>query len=194
MHDFLMGMHGFGMLTSPKVAAAFDLSRFRRLVDLGGATGHLTIAACELYPEMHGVVFDLQQAVGLARELVAGSAASARIEVIAGDFFTDSLPAADLYYTGRILHDWSEDKIERLLARIMERLPAGGGLLIGEKLLGEDGVGPLPANMQSLNMLVVTEGRERSLSEYRVLLERAGFRQVEGRRTGAALDAILAIK
>jgi acetylserotonin N-methyltransferase len=48
--------------------------------------------------------------------------------------------------------------------------------------------------MQSLNMLVVTEGRERSLSEYRVLLERAGFRQVEGRRTGAALDAILAIK
>ena len=194
VHDFLMGMHGFGMLTSPKVAAAFDLSRFRRLVDLGGATGHLTIAACERYPEMRGVVFDLPQAAGMARELVARSAASARIEVVSGDFFADELPEADLYYTGRILHDWSEEKIDRLLARILHRLPSEGALLIGEKLLAEDGVGPVPANMQSLNMLVVTEGRERSLGEYRRLLLRAGFASVEGRHTGVALDAILAIK
>ena len=27
--DFLMGMHGFGMLTSPRVVDAFDLSCFR---------------------------------------------------------------------------------------------------------------------------------------------------------------------
>uniref|UniRef100_Q02AU7 Hydroxyneurosporene-O-methyltransferase n=1 Tax=Solibacter usitatus (strain Ellin6076) TaxID=234267 RepID=Q02AU7_SOLUE len=194
MRDFLMGMHGFGMLTSPKVAAAFDLSRFRRLVDLGGATGHLTIAACELYPEMRGVVFDLPQAAGMARELVERSAASARVEIVSGDFFADELPEADLYYTGRILHDWSEEKIDRLLARIVQRLPSGGALLIGEKLLAEDGVGPVPANMQSLNMLVVTEGRERSLGEYRGLLMRAGFASVEGRHTGVALDAILAIK
>ena len=52
------------------------------------------------------------------------------------------------------------------MRRIFERLPQGGALLIGEKLLEEDGVGPLDANMQSLNMLIVTEGRERSLSEY----------------------------
>ncbi len=194
MHDFLMGMHGFGMLTSPQVVAAFDLSRFRRMVDLGGATGHLAIAACERYPALHGTVFDLPQTGALARELVAGSPAAARIEVISGDFFTDDLPAADLYYTGRILHDWSEEKIDRLLARIIQRLPSGGALLIGEKLLAEDGVGPVSANMQSLNMLVVTEGRERSLGEYRHLLTRAGFHNVEGRRTGVALDAILAWK
>ncbi len=194
MHDFLMGMHGFGMLTSPKVARAFDLSRFRRLVDLGGATGHLTIAACERYPELRGVVFDLPQAAGIAQELVARSAARERIEIISGDFFADELPKADLYYTGRILHDWSEEKIDRLLARIVQRLPSGGALLIGEKLLAEDGVGPVPANMQSLNMLIVTEGRERSLGEYRSLLMRAGFASVEGHHTGVALDAILAIK
>ena len=33
---FLTGMHGFGMLSSPAVVRAFDLSRFRHLVDLGG--------------------------------------------------------------------------------------------------------------------------------------------------------------
>jgi hypothetical protein len=41
-------------------------------------------------------------------------------------------------------------------------------------------------------MLVVTEGKERTLGEYRALLEAAGFREVEGRVTGAPLDAVLA--
>jgi acetylserotonin O-methyltransferase len=194
MRDFLMGMHGFGMLTSAKVVSAFDLSRFHRLVDLGGATGHLAIAACERYAGLRAVVFDLARATALAREQVTKSPAFERIEVVAGDFFEDELPEADLYYVGRILHDWTEGKIERLLGRIFERLPEGGALLIGEKLLEEDGVGPLAANMQSINMLIVTEGRERRLSEYAGLLRRAGFGEVQGRRTGAALDAILAAK
>jgi acetylserotonin N-methyltransferase len=194
MRDFLMGMHGFGMLTSPQVVGAFDLGRFRRLVDLGGATGHLAIAACERYPQLRAVVFDLPRAVPLAREQVAKSAAAGRIEVLAGDFFEDELPEADLYYAGRILHDWAEAAIDRLLARIFARLPEGGALLIGEKLLAEDGVGPLAASMQSLNMLIVTEGKERSLGEYTTLLRRAGFGSVQGIRTGAALDAILAAK
>ena len=52
---FVQGMHGLGLLSSPKVVAAFDLARFRKLVDLGGATGHLAIAACERYPQLHAV-------------------------------------------------------------------------------------------------------------------------------------------
>ena len=52
MREFLMGMHGQGLISSPQVVAAFDLSRFHRLVDLGGATGHLAIAACQRYPRL----------------------------------------------------------------------------------------------------------------------------------------------
>jgi acetylserotonin N-methyltransferase len=43
-------------------------------------------------------------------------------------------------------------------------------------------------------MLVCTEGKERSLEEYRQQLERAGFRDVQGHITGSPLDAILALK
>ena len=43
-------------------------------------------------------------------------------------------------------------------------------------------------------MLIVTEGRERSLSEYTQLLRRAGFSEISGRRTGVALDTIMAVK
>jgi acetylserotonin N-methyltransferase len=194
MRDFLMGMHGFGKLTSPKVAAAFDLSRFRHLADLGGATGHLAIAACELYPNLRATVFDLPRATPLAREQVALSPAAARIQIVSGDFFRDDLPPADLYALGRILHDWDESKILALLEKIYRALPEDGALLVAEKLLNEDGIGPLPANMQSLNMLVCTEGKERTAGQYAALLRRAGFTHIESRRTGAALDATLATR
>ncbi len=194
MRDFLLGMHGFGMLSSPAVIGAFDLSRFRRITDLGGATGHLAIAACERYPEMTGVVFDLPKVAAMAQEQVARSAARNRIWVVAGDFFRDTLPEADLFAAGRILHDWPDEKIDRLLRLVHQTLPVGGALLIAERLLNDSGVGPVAANMQSLNMLVATEGRERSLSEYRQLLESVGFSSVTGVPTGAPLDAILAVK
>lgn len=124
--SFLMGMHGFGLLSSPRVVEAFDLGRFHTLADLGGGTGHLAIAACERHPGLRGVVFDLPTAAGMAREQVALSAARERIDVMEGDFFQDELPAADLYALGRILHDWGEQKIGLLLRQIVDRLPPGG--------------------------------------------------------------------
>ena len=191
---FVQGMHGLGVLSSPKVVEAFDLSRFRRMVDLGGATGHLALAACERNPDLRAVVFDLPAVSESARVYARSSIASQRIEVAAGDFFRDELPDGDLFALGRILHDWPEDKIRALLARIYQRLPAGGAILIAEKLLCEDKSGPISAQLQSLNMLMCTEGKERTLTEYRRLLEGAGFRNVQGRVTGSTLDAVLAGK
>ncbi len=188
--EFLLGMHGYGMISSPGVAAAFDLSRFRRIVDLGGATGHLPMAILERYPGMEAAVFDLGPVIEVAREFTQGS----RVELIAGDFFTDALPPADLYSLGRILHDWGDEKIRRLLSRIYQSLPTGGGLLIAERLLHDDLLGPVSTHMQSLNMLLATEGRERSFRQYAGLLEEAGFGEMAGRMTGLPLDALLAVK
>jgi acetylserotonin N-methyltransferase len=187
--DFLMGMHGFGMISSPAVIAAFDLSRFTSFVDLGGATGHLALAARDAYPGIKPTLFDLPSVIEVAKEHVGD-----RVSLVAGDFFVDPLPAADLYAIGRILHDWTEVKIVALLNKIHAALADGGGLLIAEKLLKEDRSGSVTTHMQSLNMLVCTEGRERTLSEYSALLRGAGFREISGRITGAPLDALLALK
>lgn len=192
--EFLMGMHGFGLISSPHVVAAFDLSRFRRLVDLGGATGHLAIAACQRYPHLRSTVFDLPDALPLAREIVGASPVADRIEIAGGDFFVDPLPSGDLYALGRIVHDWSEAKIATLLRRIHDSLPPGGAILIAEKLLLDDKTGPRWAQMQNLNMLTCTEGKERTLGEYETLLKQAGFDDVQGCRTNAPLDAVMAIK
>jgi len=194
MRTFIMGMHGFGVLSSPAVVAAFDLSGFRKMADLGGATGHLTIAACERYPSLHGTVMDFSRVLQVAEERIALSPARGRIQCVPGDFFSDALPDADLYALGRILHDWNQEKVEQLVGKVFAALPPGGALLLAEKLLDNDHHGPVAAQMQSLNMLVCTEGRERSFAEYEQLLRGAGFTQVDFARTGQPVDAVLARK
>lgn len=192
--EFLMGMHGYGLMSSPQVVNIVDLSGFKRFVDLGGATGHLTVAACRRWPNLSGVVFDLPEAIPLAQEITSATEVADRISYVGGDFFNDPLPPGDVYALGRILHDWTEAKIERLLAAIYAALPVGGAILIAEKILHDDKAGPEWAVLQSLNMLVCTEGKERTLGEYERLLNKAGFVEVTGVRTSSPLDAVMARK
>lgn len=194
MREFLLGMHGQGLMSSPKVVAAFDLGRFRRLVDLGGATGHLAVAACRLHPSLKAVVFDLPQALAVARDYLEQEGMTDRVATVAGDFFVDPLPEAGLFALGRIIHDWNETKVSALLGRVHDRLPSGGAILIAEKLLTPDRSGPTWASMQDMGMLLYTEGRERTLDQYRQILEEAGFTDVQGRTTDSPLDAVLARK
>ena len=191
---FLAGMHGAGLLSSPSTVAVFDLGRFHHLVDVGGGTGHLAIEACRRYAGLRATVFDLPEVCPVARGYIHDAGLAGRIETVAGDFFRDPLPPADLYSMGRILHDWGDEQVSVLLGKVCEALPADGGLLVCEKLLNEERDGPADAYLQSLNMLVCTEGRERSASEYEALVKAAGFRTFQFKRTGRPVDAMLALK
>lgn len=192
--SFLGGMHGFGRISSRAVIQTFDLNSFHHLADLGGATGHLSIGACQVYPHLTATVFDLPAVQSIAEEHISASSLSGRVGFVAGDFFADEIPRADLYLLGRIIHDWGEDKIQLLLRKVFAALPPGGGVLIAEALMDDDRSGPAQVMMQSLNMLVCTEGKERTCSEYRSLLDAAGFRSIQCRRTGTIVDAVLARK
>ncbi|KAG7241660.1 hypothetical protein INR49_025125 [Caranx melampygus] len=70
----------------------------------------------------------------------------------------------------------------------------GGAVLLVEALLHEDGSGPLTVQLYSLNMLVQTEGRERTATQYAALLTAAGFTNVQHRLTGKIYDAVLGHK
>ncbi|XP_012590306.1 PREDICTED: acetylserotonin O-methyltransferase [Condylura cristata] len=113
---------------------------------------------------------------------------------VGGDFFKDPLPEADLYILARVLHDWADEACLRLLARVHQACRPGGGVLVIESLLDADGRGPLRTQLYSLNMLVQTEGRERTRVQYCALLAAAGFRHVQGGAARSSYDAILARK
>ena len=150
-------------------------------MDLGGGTGHLAQAARERYPQLQSAVFDLP-----------GVAPPCTPEPSPAISSPTHYPPPTFTASGASCMTGPSDKIVKLLDKIHAALPEGGGLLIAEKLLrARLRIG---AHMQSLNMLIVTEGRERSASQYEALLRAAGFSKVDSRRTGTPLDVILAIK
>lgn len=76
------------------------------------------------------------------------------------------------------------------------RVILGGCLLIAEAFLDKDKTGPKSVLLQSLNMLVQMEGRERTAEEYKEILRERGFVDIETKKleSSAGSDAILCRK
>ncbi|XP_038160566.1 acetylserotonin O-methyltransferase 2 [Cyprinodon tularosa] len=192
MLKFMGLMNSSWVLDGHDVVTAFDLSRFQRIVDLGGCTGALANEIVKAYPTSNVTVFDLPEVIAAAQRHFCLE--DNRVAFQSGDFFRGEIPSADLYVLARIVHDWSEEKCLALLKRIYETCKPGGGVLLVEALLFENRRGPLMVQIFSLNMLVQAEGRERSPSEYINMLNKSGFCNVQVCRTGKSYDAILAIR
>ncbi|XP_023489253.2 acetylserotonin O-methyltransferase [Equus caballus] len=191
--QFMRGLQDVWGVDGRSVLSAFDLSSFPVICDLGGCSGALAKECVSLYPGCRVTVFDIPEVVQTAKThfpLPEG----ARIRFCEGDFFKDPLPEADLYILARILHDWTDEKCAHLLERVYRACKPGGGVLVVEGLLDADGRGPLTAQLWSLNMLVQTEGRERTPAQYCELLGAAGFGTVCCRRTRGLYHAVLATR
>ncbi|XP_010150512.1 PREDICTED: N-acetylserotonin O-methyltransferase-like protein, partial [Eurypyga helias] len=191
---FMAAMHSIAHLTARDVATAFDLSQFKSACDLGGCTGALAHELVQTYPNLKVTVLDLPEVIANTSRFQPSGQHTAPVTFVSGDFFKDNLPEADLYILSRVLHDWPDEKIHVLLSKISAVCKPGCGILLAETVLDGDKRNRSTALLQSLNMLVQTEGKERSGSEYRGLLEHHGFTDVKIRLTGNLLDVVVCIK
>ncbi|XP_034429934.1 probable bifunctional dTTP/UTP pyrophosphatase/methyltransferase protein isoform X1 [Hippoglossus hippoglossus] len=187
---FMRAMHSIAKVTGKDVATAFDLSTFKTACDLGGCTGAMAYEFTKAHPGLSVTVFDLPAVVEMIEHFQPQHKDN-RVSFVAGDFFQDELPKADLYILARILHDWSDEKVHTLLSKIAQTCTSGCALLIAETML--DGLTPYSA-LQSLNMLAQTEGMERTESMYADMLSKHGFGNMRVVHTRNFLDAVLAIK
>ncbi|NXL92149.1 ASML protein, partial [Alectura lathami] len=188
---FMAAMHSIAHLTARDVAMAFDLSEFKSACDLGGCTGALAHELIQIYPNMKVTVFDLPEVIANTSYFQPTEQCPAPVTFVSGDFFKDNLPEADLYILSRVLHDWPDEKIHVLLNKISAVCKPGSALLVGETVLDEQKTHPPRAVLQSLSM---TEGKQRSGSEYQQLLEKYGFTNTQIKITGNLLDAVLCFK
>ncbi len=105
-----------------------------------------------------------------------------RFTAAGGDFF-ESVPVGDLYVLKFILHDWDDDACARILKNCRAALQEGGRIVVVDYLVGETGAAGLPPLMD-MNMLVMTGGRERDITEFDAIFEAAGLRRTGISRAG----------
>ncbi|XP_060129402.1 acetylserotonin O-methyltransferase-like isoform X2 [Zootoca vivipara] len=192
MKMFSHSMNSKWHLCGRDVMAAFDLSHFPLICDLGGSGGGLAKECIALYPNSTVTILDLPKIVEMAKKHFV-SPEEHRITFHGGDFFKDPIPEADLYILARVLHDWDDENCVQLLTKLHKACKPGGGVLVVEIVLNEDRSGPLEAHLQSMLMLLLTEGKERTPSEYNVLLSAAGFKEIQLKKC-QLYDAILGRK
>ena len=179
--SFLMGMFNLAMGLAPKMAAQFDLSGRKRLLDLGGGPGTYAIHFCRAYPGLSAVILDRPTTEPFARQTVARFGLSDRIDFLGGDFNVDPFTGGpyDAAWLSHILHSNSEDECRECLQKTAAVLQPGGLILIHEFILNDAKDGPEFPALFALNMLLGTEGgRSYSRGEIFSWLDGAGFTDI----------------
>jgi hypothetical protein len=160
------------------IAAKFPWAGYGSVVDLGCAEGAVPVQIALAHEHITGGGFDLPVLEPIFDSHVASFGLADRLSFTGGDFFTDSLPRADVLVMGHILHDWGLDEKRELLARAYEALPDGGALIVYEAIIDDERRSNAFGLLMSLNMLIETPGRfDYTGADARGWMQEAGFRE-----------------
>ena len=173
---FTMALAGRAKNVAPVLAERAPLEGTKRVLDVAGGTGIYTFAMLRKHPNLKAVILDRAEVLKVAREFAEQYGVADRVELVAGDMFTDPVPSdCDVILLSNVLHDWDIPECKRLIQRFAAALPAGGRLLIHDVFLNDELDGPLPTALYSAALFTLTEGRAYSAAEYRQWLIGAGL-------------------
>jgi SAM-dependent methyltransferase len=177
--NFDAAMADFTKHIGTAVAAAYDFSALGRIVDVGGGNGALLGRILEAHPTVEGVLFELPQVVDGARAHLHELGLAERCEVVAGDFFEEVPAGADAYLLKHVIHDWNDERAQRILETCRRAMKPEARLLVIEGVYPpriEASDEHRSAASNDVNMLVVTGGRQRSEEDFRRLYAASGLR------------------
>jgi len=136
-----------------------DLSRRRRLLDLGGGSGAYSIAAVKAWPQLRAVVLDLPPVTVVTAEYLARAGVQDRVDTLPGDFTVTPLPAdVDAAVMASNLPIYDETVIRAVVRRVHDALLPGGEFHLVGEMLDDDRRGPLDAALWGMNEAICHSG------------------------------------
>lgn len=191
--DSMRAQHNLARMVGHRLALALDFSAHRSLLDLGGGTGAMALAACALHPGLRATVFDLPAVLDAAREAIAAEGLGDRVGVAAGDFKRDPLPGGhDVALLANLLSVSSEATNRALLRRVREALPDGGAVVLCGWMLDDERTSPtIPVLFCLQDIGWRAPDVERAASTYCEWLRDAGFVEVERRPLCAPTSVVV---
>ena len=99
------------------------------------------------------------------------------------------MPASDVYLFKRVLHDWSDEDVVKILTNCFESAKVGSQLVLHESLLPE----PKALLFDVLFMSCIS-GKQRTKDTFKQLVEKSGWTFVSATSTDCWLSQILAVK
>ena len=175
------------------IASTYSLSDVNSIMDVGGGSGNLLAALLQANPSLHGTVFERPAAAEMAVQWLHAAGLSDRSDVLDGDFFESVPTGADVCVLSHVLHDWDEAHCLTLLTNCRRAIPPHGRLLIVETILPEPNKPSIGRLLDLIMLANSPSGRERTVEEYRDLLEKADFRLERIIATASPVSVIEAV-
>lgn len=171
------------------IANAYDFSKYRRIVDVGGGRGGFLAAILKTYSSPRGVLYDQPQVVEHPDYLTKAGVRD-RCDVVGGAGFFESIPpGADLYVLKRVLHDWPDEVCEGILRRCRDAVAKDGRVVVVDAVI-PPGNHPDPIKAVDLLMMILLDGRERTEADFRELFANAGLRLTRIVATPSSLSIV----
>ena len=192
---FLGAMTALSRGANLAMARKFPWTDYASFADIGTAQGDLAAQVALAHPHLHGCGFDLPVVAPVFADHVARLGVDGRVRFVAGDFFRDPLPEAQVLMMGHILHDWSLAEKQALIARAYAALPSGGALIVYEAMIDDARESNAQGLLMSLTMLIETHaGFDYTPADCIGWLEAAGFRDTRRVRLTGAETMVIGIK
>jgi ubiquinone/menaquinone biosynthesis C-methylase UbiE len=190
---FIGAMHVAARRISAKIADAYNLSSFKKLLDIGGGSGAYTIAFLKKNPQLNAVIFDLKGVIPIAKEKIGDNNLQRRVNFAVGDFYVDDLPSGcDIALLSAIIHQNSPKQNVELYRKIYNALDPGGTLIIRDHIMDESRTNPPAGALFALNMLVNTQGGDTyTFKEVKDTLKTAGFVEIKLVMSGKEMDCLV---
>jgi hypothetical protein len=193
--QFLEAMTGFQAANFAALAEKFDFSKYKTVTDAGGALALLSRIVGARHPHLKFTSFDLPPVIPLAQKHIKAAGMEARITAVAGDFFTDDLPKADVVTMGNVLHDWNLEKKKLLIRKAYDALPQGGAFIAIENLIDDARRENAFGLLMSLNMLIeLGDAFDYTGADFRGWCSEAGFKRFDVIRLAGPSSAAIAYK
>ena len=183
--------HELNLPVARELAQVLDLAGVRRVLDLGGGSGVVSLALLRVHPHLTALVLDIATVCTVGREIADTTPERARIAYHAADFHHDELPAGfDLVVESKVgVYEVS------LFTKIAHALNDGGRLVIVDELVkGDADVTPARLTYAFLNALQDPAFFLPSTGEVWERVVAAGFRPVAERHLSTGETVIEARK
>ncbi|MGH6770704.1 MAG: methyltransferase [Xanthobacteraceae bacterium] len=170
---FHAAMSSRGRIDTAAIIGAYDFSHCGTVVDVGGGNGAFLSGVLAANAQVFGILFDQESGITAAKAGRGGPLPRCRFA--AGSFFDSVPPDGDTYILKRVLDDWNDDDVLRILANCRTAMKPGVRLLIIDPLIGAPNE-RTPGHLYDMTFLVLMTGRVRTADEYSSLLGQSGFR------------------
>jgi len=181
--DYMMGMHNRALSQSDVLTKLFDLTGKKQIMDVGCGPATFAVKFCEAYPGLKAIAMDREQNIDIAGEIVAQYNMQDTVELVVGDYNTDSLSLGtgnDAMLLSSMTNQESPENIRALLRKCYDSMNTDGVIMIQEQLLHSDKKGPPLAALIGVNQIINTmAGSSYSTSEMEDILRDVGFVDVK---------------